>query len=296
MAIRFIGASIGCGAKDHRSEFGPDAIRKSKGFETIKQSERFNEISWDTTLYPRYSNQKGEKAHPIVLDFSNRLQKIVGKVISDNDFPVVIGGDHSCAIGTWSGVARVLNEYGQGDLGLIWIDAHLDSHTFDTSPSNAIHGMPLAVLLGYGKPDLVKIANLTPKLKPENVKIIGARSYEEGEKKLLDSLGVEIFYMDDVHTLGFNTILQQCVKKLNTQCGYFGITLDLDALSPIEVTGVGSPENNGIKVNECLQSLEALNLKDNKQFICFELAEYLPELDDGNTLSTINKILHATLG
>lgn len=296
MAIRFIGASVGCGAQDHRTERGPDELRKQGGWQDIVLPDRFSDTSWDTTIYTRGKLKKGDQAMQSIVEFSYRLQKIVGKTISDGDFPVVIGGDHSCAIGTWSGISRTLNDYGQGKLGLIWIDAHLDAHTFETTPSNAVHGMPLAVLLGYGKHELVNICQPKQKLLPENVKVIGVRSYEDGEKRLLDNLGVEVYYMDEVKKFGFQKIFTHCKETLCKNVNYYGISLDLDVFDPTEIPGVGSPEQNGILIKDAIETFSTSNLSNDQKFICFELAEFSPALDDGKSSAKISNIFQAVLG
>lgn len=140
-------------------------------------------------------------------------------------FPLVIGGDHSCAIGTWSGAHDVLDT--RERLGLLWIDAHMDSHTFRTSPSRALHGMPLACLLGHGDPRLTRIGGPDPKLLPQDVCLIGVRSYEWGEAALLKNLGVRIYFMDEVHRRGLAEVCAEAWEQVTRETATSGIASTL---------------------------------------------------------------------
>src|SRR5665213_879539 len=167
-------------------------------------------------------------------------------LLQQHKFVSVVGGDHSCAIGTWSGVYDAMHHL--GDIGLIWIDAHMDSHTPETTPTNHIHGMPLACLLGYGYPTLTGVLHAAPKFKPENVCLIGVRSYEKGEAALLKHLNVRVFFMEEVQERGFEVVLAEAVQHVNQHTIGYGITLDIDAVDPLEAPGVDVPEPEGIHV------------------------------------------------
>jgi arginase len=184
-----------------------------------------------------------------------------------------LGGDHSCAIGTWSGAASAL----QGPLGLIWVDAHLDSHTPESSPSKNIHGMPLATLLGYGDPTLTGIQNAKPKILPENVVLIGIRHYEPAEHELLSTLGVKIFYMEDITEMGLDAVMTSALAIITEKTEAFGISVDVDGIDPLDAPGVGYREPNGIPAFDLLKSLKLLI--QNKAFIGAEIAEFNPERD-----------------
>src|SRR5512135_1333220 len=175
--IVVIGAASGAGAPDAATAEGPDALHHYRVFHDTP----LQHVEWDAILrVPRA--QQDIPLHAVAA-LSERLAAEVEAVLQAGNFPLVVGGDHSCAIGTWSGVHRVLAE--RGPIGLIWIDAHMDSHTFATTPSGRIHGMPLAVLLGHGDATLTGIEGAEAKLPPEHVCLIGVRSYEAGEAALL---------------------------------------------------------------------------------------------------------------
>ena len=296
MTIRIIGAAMGHGAKDPSSQEAPDFLRRNKITDFLQSVSQI-ESSWESIIYPHFqtiSNNSINKI-PLVSEFCQRLEKTVNKVYSNNEQALVIGGDHSCAVGTWSAVARNLRQKKGERLGLMWIDAHLDSHTFETSPSKAIHGMPLACLLGRGESSLVNCGSAGAKIKSENCVIIGARSYEDGEKKLLDDLGVKIFEMPEIKQKGYSRVFEeayQTVSKNNSQ--NFGISIDMDAFDPQEVPAVGTPEKNGLKVKKVV---DCLNQMDKSKLCGVEIAEYSPLNDiDMKGLIAIKKILAAIYG
>jgi arginase len=205
--------------------------------------------------------------------------------------PFVLGGDHSIAIGTWS----AMYQYYQKDFGLIWIDAHLDSHTPQTSPSQARHGMPLAALMGQGDCELTSIGSVNPKLKPENLVIIGARSFEEGEKTLLEELRVRIMYMDEVHQRGFKACFEEAVTLLTKNGQHFGISFDVDAFDPHIAPGTGAPEPNGLVETYVLSAMEGI--LDHDRLLGFELVEFNPALDkQDKTLNLIWRLVYSLKG
>lgn len=184
--------------------------------------------------------------------------------------PVVIGGDHVIAAGTWRGVGRALG----AAPGLIWIDAHLDAHTPHTSPTGNLHGMPLAALFGSGSAAMREIDG--PPLDPARTVVIGVRSFEADEAAFLARLGVRVFDMDAIHKRGLAAVFADALA-IAAADGSFGISLDLDALDPQEVAGVSTPVDDGLDADELKRSLRGL-LRD-KRCVALELAEYCPERD-----------------
>ena len=195
-------------------------------------------------------------------------------------FFTVIGGDHSCAIGTFSGVYDAMHQ--QGDIGLIWIDAHMDSHTPETSESGHIHGMPLAVLMGFGYPTLTMMAHPSPKLKPENVCLIGVRSFERGEEAFLKRHHVKIYFMDEVKQRGFQTILQEAKAIVSEHTVAYGISIDLDSIDPQDAPGVDVPEPHGILAKDIYQGM--LMIINDPHIVALELTEFNP-LKDKNHIT-----------
>ncbi len=299
MAIRIIGAAIGHGAQDPASQEGPDAARAwglARRLEELggeDSPERFLEVSWDTTLYPHFT-RRYRKDVPVVAEFSERLRKVAGRVVSEGDFPLVVGGDHSCAIGTWSGVAAALRERGQGELGLVWVDAHLDSHTFETTQSWAIHGMPLACLLGHGQRELAGCAGFAPKVAGSRCAVFGARSWEAGERELLEHEGVRIFGMEEIGDRGALACLEEAARIARGGGGHWGMSLDLDAFDPADAPGVGTPERGGLRAREFREALRALRIGADPMLRALEIAEYAPRADrEGKTLELLGDLASA---
>ena len=195
-------------------------------FNTKKRPVHWGSLIQTTAL------EHGLDVLPLVEKNIRELSQAVLPFAAKNKPFCVIGGDHSCAIGTWSAVAHVNRQH--GDIGLIWIDAHMDSHTHLTSTSKNIHGMPVACLLGEGSQSLSQVLDSQPKLKPENLCIIGVRSYEAGEAALLKRFGVKVFFMDEVQQRGFQAVLTEAWQRVSrTTCGV-GLSIDMDAIDPLD--------------------------------------------------------------
>lgn len=263
-----IGVACGLGAQDHGCEDGPLYLRALKVFQGGDIP-----VAWGDMLQPGAASHESPIAATAELCF--RLANCVQNTLEAGYFPLVVGGDHSCAIGTWSGVRQWLGE--QGSLGLIWIDAHMDSHTFATTPSGALHGMPLACLLGYGEQGLTGIGTAGPKLCPEHVCLFGVRSFEKGEAALLKKLGVRVISMGEIHKRGVAATLAEALAVANNGTAGYGVSLDMDVLDPAEEPGVGSPEPDGLS---CLELEHALRqLRDDPALLAMEIVEYNPHHD-----------------
>lgn len=211
----------------------------------------------------------------IVTEICQRLATHTHDLVLQQKQFAVLAGDHACAVGTWSGMAAALAD--KGSIGMVWIDAHMDSHTPETTESGNIHGMPLAALMGYGATELTQIMTAYPKLKPENVSLIGVRSYEEGEAALLHNLGVRVYKMDEVEKRGISVVLQEAIERAKNGTVGFGLSLDLDGIDPIDAPGVGSPEANGI--NGVAMCLALTQLRQEKKLLGIELTEFNPHHD-----------------
>lgn len=230
-------------------------------------------LHWDSIIHS--SENTNVRMDEYIKHLCEQLAQNVSTLVREGKKVCVLGGDHTSAIGTWSGVFDAMHE--QGDLGLIWIDAHMDSHTPETSLSGRIHGMPLAAILGYGYPTLTSILQYAPKIKPENVCVIGVRSYEEGEAALLKRLNVRVYFQEEVKERGFVQVLLEAVAKVKENTVCYGLTLDLDALDPEEVPAVDVPEADGIHVKELREGLKQM-LSDPK-LIATEIVEFDPSRD-----------------
>ncbi|HCY86398.1 MAG TPA: arginase [Desulfobacteraceae bacterium] len=195
------------------------------------------------------------------------------RVAERGRFPLFLGGDHSIAVGTVASVAE--NE----PVGLIWVDAHGDFNTPDTSPSGNIHGMPLAALIGEGHDALVNVGKPGMKVHPDNVVMIGQRDLDPAEKRRIKRSGITIFTMRDIDEQGISTIASKTVMKF-AHLKRFHLTLDMDALDPVEAPGVGTPVPGGISYREAHLLMEILS--DSGKLGSMDLVEVNPILDVAN--------------
>lgn len=269
-AIQIVGVASGLGARDPRCETAPAALRAANLVSRL-QARGFR-AAWSETLRPGAA-ARGDNLRA-VHEICKRLAQRVEAIVQHGDFPLVIGGDHSCAIGTWKGAARGLRA--RGPLGLIWIDAHMDAHTPHTTPSGMLHGMPLACLLGYGEPLLTELGE-GARLDPQHICLIGVRSFETGEAALLRRLGVRIFYMHDVARHGLDAVMHEALAIVRSGTVGFGVTIDLDAVDPKDAPGVGTPASGGIRAGELTAALTQLSGQPG--LVGAEIAEYNPYRD-----------------
>lgn len=277
-SVQWIGASCGSGAQDRRTAAGP-------AYYFDYASENSPYLFFNN---PPYFVQEKSSGHKLeALDGLSQFNVELAELVEPALFPCVIGGDHSCAVGTWSGVSRKL----RGSLGLLWIDAHMDAHTFQSTPSGAIHGMPVAALLGEGAPSLTQIAGEHAKVRPENLVLFGVRSYEPEEKALLQKFGVRVYGMEEIRQRGFVTTWREAMSIVTQGTSGFGITLDLDALDPHDVPAVGSPVAGGIHQQEILSALDQLSIfYGASQWSGIEIVEFNPNLDvDDQTCEFIHQ-------
>lgn len=280
--VELIGVASGIGAQDRGCEDGPLILRELRVFRGVA-------ATWDGILRPL---DGARSVIEVDAELCTRLADAVRQALAADRFPLVVGGDHSCAIGTWSGVHRWLD--GRGPLGLIWIDAHMDSHTFATTPSGALHGMPLACLLGHGAHALTDIVADAPALRPEHVCLLGVRSYEAGEAALLHRLGVRVISMDEIHQRGVEAALAEAVSIASSGTAGFGVSLDLDVLDPAEEPGVGSPSPGGLHCHDLAQALHLL--RGNPALLAMEIVEYNPHRDrDHLTAQAAGALFRAAL-
>ena len=276
--IGLIGSASGLGAPVRETEKGPVVV-KERGIISILEEGGVTAY-WAGMLHyndgkPRTDIGLGEASVPYIIPQLKSLGLTVKEVMKKGEFPCVIGGDHVMAAGTFSAVVDILEA--KNDFGLIWIDAHMDSHTHETSLSNAYHGMPLAALLGHGDSRLTDLFFKGQKLSSENLVLIGIRSYEAAEKTLLDELGVKVIYVDEVKKRGFESVLKEAIDSVSKNTKAFGVSFDLDVFEPEFAPGVGTPEINGLDPKEVLPYLHWI--RDHEKYSVLELVEFNPDRD-----------------
>lgn len=283
--VRIIGAASGLGAQDQACADGPVAFHRSQAWHELAHHPR---VDWGRTLFAPAADGGGATGR--IAGLCRHLADEVGHALRGGEFPVIIGGDHSVAIGTWSGVARVAGQ----PVGLLWIDAHLDSHTPETSYSGAIHGMPLACLLGRGDKRLLNIGLAGVQVSAGHTAVLGARSYEPEELDFLKASGVRIIDSVELAQRGFADCLHEALGIVTAAPAGFGVTLDLDAIDPLLAPGVGSPEPEGLNARDVLEAVSGI--AGLPGFRALEIVEYNPDRDRlGITASLISDLVGRVL-
>ena len=283
--VRIIGVASGLGAQDQRCEDGPVAFHRSQAWHALEHHPR---VDWGKTIFP--PDIAGLSAVARIAEVCRDLADEVELALRDEAFPVVLGGDHSVAIGTWSGVAR----FAGAPLGLLWIDAHLDSHTPETSYSGAVHGMPLACLLGRGDKRLLNIGLTGMQLSAAHTVVLGARSCEPEEIDFLQARGVRMINSEEIIQRGFAACLSEAIAIVASAPAGFGVTLDLDAIDPLLAPGVGSPEPEGLWDGDVVLALRRLAMQPGLR--AMEIVEYNPDRDrQGMTADLISDLIEEIL-
>jgi arginase len=280
--VQLIGAAWGLGGADPGCAEAPAVLAPLA-------ARRLEACGVGTVIGPLIAPAAGERRKTLAVSkLCGQLASAVADARREARLPCVLGGDHSCAGGTWSGVARTLD----GALGLVWIDAHMDSHTPSTSHTGRLHGMPLAWLLGQADDPLYGLASGV--LKPEHVCLVGVRSYEPEEDERLRRLGVRVVFMDEVHARGIDAVLGEAIGIARAGTTGFGVSIDLDVVSPDEAPNVGTPVSGGVTSAELARSLE--QVAGEPSLAALELVEYSPRLDrDGATARVALSLLSAAL-
>ncbi|WP_433746348.1 arginase [Falsibacillus pallidus] len=290
--ISILGVPMDLGQMRRGVDMGPSAIRyagvverlEGLGYEIndlgnieIEQAERVQNPE---------TNLRNLKA---VADGNEKLAAGIHGIIDNGEFPLIFGGDHSIALGTLAGVAKHYE-----NLGVIWYDAHGDLNTADTSPSGNIHGMPLAASLGIGHPALTGIGGYSPKIKPENIVIIGARSLDEGERELIKEKGIKVYTMHEIDRMGMTKVMEESVAYLKGRnVDGVHLSLDLDGLDPNDAPGVGTPVIGGISYRESHLAMEMLAESD--IITSAEFVEVNPILDEKNKTANVAVALMGSL-
>jgi arginase len=290
--ISLIGVPMDLGQNRRGVDMGPSAIRYAGVVE------RLEEIGHTVTDEGNIQIAAAEKtASPDtnlknlieVTDASTALANKIHDVMEDGQFPLILGGDHSIAIGTLAGLGDRYD-----NLGVIWYDAHADLNTGETSPSGNIHGMPLAVSIGLGHEKLVNIRGFAPKIKPENVVIIGARSIDPGERELIKEKGIKVYTMHDIDKLGMTEVMNNAMSYLKDRnVDGLHLSLDLDGIDPIYTPGVGTPVPGGISYRESHLAMEMLFTSD--MVTSTEFVEVNPILDEKNKTADVAVALIGSL-
>jgi len=214
-----------------------------------------------------------------VLKTSQTLAENVEEILDKGNFPLCIGGDHSIALGTIAGIAAHCRKNNK-TFGVIWIDAHADMNTDQTTPSGNIHGMPLAASMGLGHKSLVEFYGFSPKLKPENCALIGIRCVDKKEKENIRKLNPTVYTMSDIDKLGIHRVISKVLKQFRKQVDHIHVSFDVDSVDPSVAPGVGTPVKGGLDYREAHLLMETI--AECGCMSSLEVAEVNPVLDNQN--------------
>lgn len=283
MHIRVIGAPIDLGADRRGVDIGPSAIRYAGLHEHLRALGHtvsdFGNIHVPQPESQPIGSSKLKYLEPIV-QVSEELANVVTETLEAEQFPLILGGDHSMALGSISGVANV-----HKNLGVIWVDAHGDFNIEETTPSGNIHGMILAALAGQGHHSLTHISGWSPKLNPENIVIVGARDLDAGEQELLRKYHVHVYTMSDLDRYGISEVMSRAIATAGRDGQPIHLSLDMDSLDPREAPGVGTPVRGGLSYREAHLAMEMIN--DSRRLVSMDVVEVNSILDRENATARL---------
>ncbi len=283
MIVHVLGVPMDLGSGRRGVDMGPSAIRIAGVEEKLRELGHTVVDEGDIVIRNMEELKVGD-THARYLSEIVRAATVacrkVERIMTRGHFPLVLGGDHSIAAGTVSGIAAFCRREGKR-LGMLWVDAHGDINTPESSPSGNIHGMPVAALLGQGPAQLTDIGGKFQKLDPANVALVGIRSLDEGEKRRLKQTGVQVHTMSDIDRLGIHRVMKKALARVTDGTDYVHVSFDLDAVDPTVAPGVGTPVKGGLDYREAHLIMELLH--DSGVMTSLEMVEVNPILDQGNT-------------
>jgi arginase len=274
-SVRIIGVPMDLGQNHRGVDMGPSAVRYANLARNLRDLGYATFDSGDIIIPGHYAlaNTSLQARLPLICTACLSAYELGRKAVDAGEIPIFLGGDHSASIGTVGGVTH------DAEVGLIWIDAHGDFNTPETSDSQNVHGMALAVLLGLGPQELVNLGRPGPKVKPENVVLIGIRDLDDEEKELVRDSGCTVFTMREVDEIGIRAVLTQTLEKFS-HLDRIHVSLDLDVMDPLDAPGVGTPSQGGLTYREGQLIMEIL--ADTKKLHSVDIMEINPILDIQN--------------
>jgi arginase len=281
--IRIIGVPLDLGQARRGVDMGPSAVRVA-GLEAKLENlghavSDGGNIAVAVAETKQVGAENAKYIHEITETCSNAAEAVI-KALSEHVTPVVLGGDHSVAAGSVSGVAEFYRRQEQ-KIGLLWMDAHADINTPETSPTGNVHGMPLAALLGLGPEPLSDLFGWSPKVAPENTVLIGVRDIDATEKENIRQAGIsEVYTMRDIDERGMRAVMEEALRAAGRGTAGYHVSLDMDWIDPEDAPGVGTPVRGGATYREAHLAMEIL--ADHGRMLSFELVEVNPVIDEHN--------------
>ena len=285
--IRIIGVPMDLGASRRGVDMGPSALRVAGLHQRLKQLGRQIEDIGNIAVRQPEEQHYGEKNAKYLGEIAGTckdLGEVVRKTLDEDMMPLVLGGDHSIAVGTAAGAVAHYHKESKR-VGMIWLDAHGDMNTPETSPSGTVHGMPLASIMGYGPAELTGLAPLKPMIEPRNVVLVGIRDLDAKERRLVKESGVRIFTMRDIDERGMREVMSDALRLASDDTAGIAVSLDMDFVDPTDAPGVGTPVRGGVTYREAHLALEMI--ADTKALVSLELVEINPVIDLHNTTATL---------
>jgi len=270
------------GADRRGVDMGPSALRYAD------VNEKLQELGYDVAdlgdldvIIPETQHFGDPRAKYLkeIADACVRLAGLVLEIRESGRTPLVLGGDHSIAVGTVAGVSESFRRQDK-QIGLIWFDAHADFNTPEISPSGNVHGMPMAAIMGYGPKDLTHIFGFSPKVQPQHTVMVGIREVDREERELVKKSGVRVFTMKEIDRRGIGSVMDEALSIVMNGTDGFAATLDADFLDPYESPGVATPVRGGADYREAHLAMEMI--ADTKKMVSFEITEINPILDEHN--------------
>ena len=259
-SLSLLGVPLGYGASMAGVDIGPAALRVARITQRIAHLGYSVHDLGDMRLERPQTLPEVEEKLKYVREISNACEQLavdVEEVLKAGQLPLILGGDHSIAIGSFAGAASYYKKQNE-TLGLIWFDAHADMNTPESTPSGNIHGMPLATLLGYGTPELTNVAGFAPKLDPQLCAHVGARDIDPGEREMIKKLGMRFFTMREIDERGMNSVMDDAIKIASRGTAGYGVTFDVDVLDPGDAPGSGTLVRGGLTYREAHLGMEKI--------------------------------------
>jgi len=259
-SLSLLGVPLGYGASMAGVDIGPAALRVARITQRIARLGYSVHDLGDMRLERPQTLPEVEEKLKYVREIRNACEQLaveVEEILKAGQLPLIVGGDHSIAIGSFAGAASYYKKQNK-TLGLIWFDAHADMNTPESTPSGNIHGMPLAALLGYGAPELTNVAGFAPKLDPQLCAHVGARDIDPGEREMIKKLGMRFFTMREIDERGMNEVMDDAIKIASRGTGGYGVTFDVDVLDPGDAPGSGTLVRGGLTYREAHLGMEKI--------------------------------------
>jgi arginase len=280
--IRVIGVPLDLGQSRRGVDMGPSAVRVA-GLEARLEAIGHNvEDAGNVAVAIPEQKKEGAANAKYLKEITATCTKsaeLVTKTLEAGKVPLLLGGDHSVAAGTVAGVAAFYRRQSQR-IGLIWIDAHSDINTPDTSPSGNVHGMPLAAIMGLGPAELANILDFSPKVQAENCVLVGIRDVDTHEKENIRKAGIEVFTMRDIDERGMRTVMEEALRLAGRGTAGYHLSLDMDWIDPEDAPGVGTPVWGGATYREAHLAMEII--ADHGRMLSMEIVEVNPVIDERN--------------